>query len=263
LHSAFIFESSLHIPHLGFALSERYPDTTSVGNLAVTMSEPLVDLQVQLPTDPESKDLVWIRAASIPISELAQFSTRPYRWMCYVSYCLTGVEGQLSLSPMDDQVWVDYDAPNVPHEVEAVYYHYPEGYDRDIWPIDVHMETNSSILSSLCSTRDPAFKSSLIDRDERDVLMFFGARNSDGAHLIKFSKGDEYIENLTRMRSGENGTDIITDINSVRNGLLINTLAHKVMGRGVVAFLPTPNFILDTSHLHVNESPQEPACTKG
>lgn len=231
--------------------------STSTVLLLDAMAEPSIELHVQLPTSPESTDLAWIKAASVPISELAQFSTRPYRWMCYVGYCLTGVEGQLSLS-MDNRAPVDYDTPDVLEEVESVYYHYPEGYDQEISPIDVQLE--SSISSSTSSARDPVFRRSIVGRDERDVVTGFEEWSCQAAHLIRFSKGDEYIQRLTNLRPGENGSDIITDINSIRNGLLVNTTVHKLMGKDI-AFLPTPNFILDTSHLHVNEAPQETACT--
>ncbi len=161
---------------------------TSTVLLLDVMAEPSIELHVQLPTSPESTDLVWIKAASVPISELAQFSTRPYRWMCYVGYCLTGVEGQLSLS-MDNRAPVDYDTPDVLEEVESVYYHYPEGYDQEISPIDVQLE--SAISSSTSSARDPVFRRSIVGRDERDVVTGFEEWSCQAAHLIRFSKGDE------------------------------------------------------------------------
>ncbi|OBZ67713.1 hypothetical protein A0H81_12342 [Grifola frondosa] len=61
-------------------------------------------------------------------------------------------------------------------------------------------------------------------------------------------EGDEYITHLTTFRSCEDDDPVISDIDDIRNGLLVNSILYNYLHK-TVAFLQTPNFILSPRHV--------------
>ncbi|KDR67244.1 hypothetical protein GALMADRAFT_1358553 [Galerina marginata CBS 339.88] len=83
----------------------------------------------------------------------------------------------------------------------------------------------------------------------------------DAAHLLARTKSDIYITTYTQRRSRDpTGGDIVQDINDVRNGLFLNRFTHAGSGKHV-AFLPTPNFAMDTADVDPIAPPEEKRYT--
>ncbi|PBK72157.1 hypothetical protein ARMSODRAFT_953844 [Armillaria solidipes] len=59
---------------------------------------------------------------------------------------------------------------------------------------------------------------------------------------------------ITEGRSGGGGEDDIDDVDDPRNGLLVNVILHKVLGR-CAAILQTPNFIMKTTDVVTGTTP--------
>jgi len=198
----------------------------------------------------------WVHCLHFPLETLdkLQFSQRPYKWIRYATGAVTGARGDLSLSH-DSLDIVDYDGV-LPQESVVLYYHTSDEEKRRMFPADPYIG-RTDVTSSVSTSRRDQFSDDLLRRDERRcVLSNLSEEFSDAVHLVAHSKGDavcyhslphtrshipsqwrQYILNYTQHRSREpNGNDILSDIDSIRNGLLLNKFTHVVLGKHV-AFL--------------------------
>ena len=193
----------------------------------------------------------WIAVLEIPTNELPRFSLRPFKWLRFLAFCVTGVQGRIALSCDVASPTVDYNTPVVTEKVK-VYYHLPPGTHAQVFPIDPDLAKSS--VHTERSQREGRFRDQLIIRDKSCAMS--GDEDTeglDGAHCISFSKGSEvsssflnvilklcfltvflqYLKTYTSNR----GNVVIEEINDVRNGLLVaKTLHHRVGKR--TAFLP-------------------------
>ncbi|OBZ67845.1 Docosahexaenoic acid omega-hydroxylase CYP4F3 [Grifola frondosa] len=201
-----------------------------------------ITVTVHIPLPLENHTNTWYRALAIPVHRLSHFSNSPLRWLCYLGFALTASKGKLCESGRPESDPVNYDLP-VPLDSSTDYYFHPE---QDVRPIDPDVEANSD-SSTNESARDD-FRERLISRDGTCVVNEAVAVSCEGAHLIRFSRGNEYIEHLTTFRSCEDDDSVISNINDTRNGLLVNSTLHKFLCKSV-AFLQTPNFILSPRHV--------------
>ncbi|KAK0443348.1 uncharacterized protein EV420DRAFT_1027101 [Desarmillaria tabescens] len=194
----------------------------------------------------------WIPCLEIPLHRLSEFSLKPYRWLCYAGYCIMGAEGSLSFDP--DSTEFDYDAPLRPCDL---YYH----AHGPIFPIDPDLENASKTSYSTGLSDSSPLKTLILERDESCVATNIDASYCRAAHLIVQSQGSQYIRMYTEGRSGGKDEDVIDDIDDPRNGLLVNVLLHGVLGQRA-AILPTPNFIMKTTHVVDTETtPDAPRWT--
>ncbi|KAK2462865.1 hypothetical protein APHAL10511_005063 [Amanita phalloides] len=205
----------------------------------------------------------WIHCLTLPIDTLntLRFSQRPYKWIRYAIGAVTGSQGDLSFS-RDSLNLVDYDAGlPLPPDSANVYYHTSDEEKQSMYPVDPKIE-RSTVTSSMATTRRAGFREEVAERDEwRCVLTGWGDRFCHAVHLLAHSKGDEYILTYTRHRSRDlAGNDIVEAIDSIRNGLFLNTVVHTCLGDDV-AFLMTPNFAMDTTDIEPDALPTEKRCT--
>ncbi|KAF5371989.1 hypothetical protein D9615_008142 [Tricholomella constricta] len=200
----------------------------------------------------------WVHCLSLPLDTLKarQFSQRPYKWIRYAIGVVVGAEGDLSSSPDLPDI-VDYDIGHLPSESATLYYHTSDEERRRMCPIDPDLERTESFTSSIATTRLAHFIDDVKERDGSSCVMTgLDEKLCDAAHLLAQTKGDTYISTYTQRRSRSTaGDDIVQDINSVRNGLFINGFSHKGLGKHL-AFLPTPNFAMDTADLDPNAPPE-------
>ncbi|KAK0191689.1 hypothetical protein F5146DRAFT_1198131 [Armillaria mellea] len=168
---------------------------------------------------------IWLPCLEIPVHRLAEFSLKPYRWLCYAGYCIMGTEGGLSFN--QDSTDFDYDAPFHPSDL---YYH----THGPIFPIDPDVE-NASKTSYESDSSDvtPFFKVPIFERDKSCVATALDPRYYRAAHLIMQSQGSQYIRMITEGRSGGRGgdNDVVDVVDDPRNGLLVNAILHKGLGR--------------------------------
>ncbi|KDR76447.1 hypothetical protein GALMADRAFT_446224 [Galerina marginata CBS 339.88] len=204
----------------------------------------------------------WVHCLTFPIEtlEVLQFSPRPYKWIRYAIGIVVGAQGDLS-SSADLLNIVDYNA-SFSAESAALYYHYTSDDERRrIFPVDPKI-ARTTTTSSVATSRRVNFRSDAADRDgSRCVLTGIFHVVCDAVHLLAHSKGDAYISTFAEHRSRDPARgDLIQEIDSVRNGIFLNKLTHAVLGTHV-AFLPTPNFAMDTSDLDPRAPPGEERCT--
>ncbi|KAH9033776.1 hypothetical protein EDB85DRAFT_2073737 [Lactarius pseudohatsudake] len=182
---------------------------------------------------------------SIPLDDVRRLSTRPFKWLRYVLYCICGARGDLSASQGGPPV--DYDSTKLADD--AIYFYEPSGQC-----IFVDYEgLNDSMTSTDQTPRRDNFRREILARDgpfcviTRDV-----ERSCDAAHIISRSKGDEYIRKVVRERwplyEDENTPPEIR-INAVENGVFLAKSLHAKLGIGEVAFLKTPNYGLDPTDI--------------
>ncbi|KAF8954988.1 hypothetical protein BDZ97DRAFT_1861946 [Flammula alnicola] len=219
------------------------------------VAEPGTDLNL------DADNWHWVLCLTLPLETLnvLEFSSTPYKWIRYAIGTVVGAEGDLS-SSSDSPNAVDYNA-GLPAESAALYYYTSDDEKRRMYPLDPNIE-RTSVTSSVAPTRRAQFRSDTAERDgNRCVLTGMRELFCDAVHLLAHSKGDTYISTYTQRRSRDpNGGDLVQDIDSVRNGLLLNKFTHVGVGQHV-AFLPTPNFAMNTDDVDPTAPPGEKRCT--
>ncbi|PVF97556.1 hypothetical protein CPB86DRAFT_419511 [Serendipita vermifera] len=88
-----------------------------------------------------------------------------------------------------------------------------------------------------------SFDGEIIARDGSCVITGAPGQCCEGVHIIPHRRGDNYIEELTRSRA-DSENDIVRDINDPRNGILLEVLMKRLLQRGDIAFIKTPNFAM-------------------
>ncbi|KAJ2917894.1 hypothetical protein MD484_g2508, partial [Candolleomyces efflorescens] len=202
----------------------------------------------------------WVHCLTLPIEKLGtlQFSSKPYKWIRYGIGVVVGAQGDLSYSrdsPLP--TLVDYDTGILPAESIVLYYHTNDEERRRMFPTDPKIG-HTSVTSSVATSRRSQFRTEVEKRDGgRCTLSGIDHEGCDAAHLLPHSKGNSYIFTYTQRRSRDpSASDVVADIDSVRNGLFLNKLTHCGLRRHI-AFLRTPNFALDTSDVDPVAPPAE------
>ncbi|PBK61195.1 hypothetical protein ARMSODRAFT_1089885 [Armillaria solidipes] len=141
-----------------------------------------------------------------------------------------GDEGDLLFTLDSSSADFDYEGPF--HSCDSYYHaHGP------IFPIDPDVETARKT-----------------DHSDVDASSF-------GISILSCDKfcvatGSHYIEAFTKERDG----DIVDDIDDLRNGLLVNPMLYRFLGRDA-AILQTPNFIMKTTDVIPRTAPGDARWT--
>ncbi|KAN0092517.1 hypothetical protein V8E55_003301 [Tylopilus felleus] len=211
------------------------------------------------PNNLEHSNWNWTHCLTFPLDTLRshQFTPKPYKWIRYATGVVVGAQGDLSFSPDSPHDVVEYDH-DLPSESANLYYHTSDAEKQRMFPADPDMG-RTTITSSDPTTRVD-LRSQVIERDGTCVLTRFHSPFCDAAHLLPHSKGDEYIDTYTHRRSRDpDGNDIVSEIDDVRNGILLNAIAHRTLGKDI-AFLMTPNFAMSTADVDPTAQPTEKRC---
>ncbi|KAI1795013.1 hypothetical protein LXA43DRAFT_1091148 [Ganoderma leucocontextum] len=240
------------------------------------MSGPAVLVHTQLPTvkpsSPRYSDAsswVWVPCLEFPIERVnrLQFSSKPLKWIRYCIGAVTGAQGHLSRKA-DSLELVDYDQPLSSDSAESMrlYYHVSDAEKEHMFPTDPHLadppKTNSvhsRASTTTSSVACEAFHQDLCERDTRCVAIGWDEMYCDAVHLVPHCKDDDYIKTLTTRRCRGREDDIVPAIDDVRNGVLLQAGLHKLL-RQTLAFMPAPNFAMDSSDVVPGADPSEPMC---
>jgi len=179
---------------------------------------------------------------------------RPLSWLRFLGFAIYGRKGVLLLSPEGTEV-DDY-AVGV-ELLEAAYYYSSTDEPRLVDVQGLDDRKSDAYSSNPNSESHEEFARHIEERDKMCVMSEAERYLCDAAHLIPRSKGDEYIKRVTEARK-DHENDVIDSINDPRNGLLLATGYHRMLGRGYLAFLKTPNFALST-----NDVPPSPVPVPG
>ncbi|KAF8262206.1 hypothetical protein EI94DRAFT_1789091 [Lactarius quietus] len=198
---------------------------------------------------------------TIADDEVLRLSFRPFKWLRYVMFSICGARGGLSEIPNGPEV--NCHSTLLP---EKLYYnpsggvlfifeviadlghHIPVSTEQCLF-VD-HAALNDRITTTDQTPRQRGFTERLVDRDGGCVVTLEVEDLCDAAHLIPRSKGDEYIDRLVRDRSPRyEPPPSISEIDAVENGILLRSDLHKLLGKGCVAFLKTPNYGLEPTDI--------------
>ncbi|KAI1791106.1 hypothetical protein LXA43DRAFT_1143447, partial [Ganoderma leucocontextum] len=223
------------------------------------MSSPAVLVHAQLPTvkpsDPRYSDAstwVWVPCLEFPVERVnqLQFSSKPLKWIRYCIGTVTGAQGHLSRKA-DSLDIIDYDQPLAfESESTLLYYHRREEERRLLIvcsPPSLAATTTSSVACE-------AFHQDLRDRDTNCVVSASEEVFCDAVHLVPHCRDDD-VRTWYTYAPGR-AEDIVSSIDDVRNGLLLRAGFHKIM-RQTLAFLPVPNFAMDSSDTVLGAHPSE------
>ncbi|KAH9971019.1 hypothetical protein BGW80DRAFT_1325168 [Lactifluus volemus] len=222
-----------------------------------TATAPRIDVYAILPPTPSNPQ--WVHCLSLPLETMHsfRFSEKPMKWIRFAIGVVIGAEGDLSTTPNNLDI-IDYNAALLPGSVK-LYYHISDKESQQIFV--VNRQTTHTSTSTSASTPQTTFWDNIMSRDTCCVLTGCEAEGCDAAYLLPQSKGDEYIQTYTERRSRDpGGNDIIRYIDSSRNGLLLNCVAHRTLGKDL-GFLMTPNFALNTDDIDPSAPPNERRCT--
>ncbi|KAH8998378.1 hypothetical protein EDB86DRAFT_2774895, partial [Lactarius hatsudake] len=79
----------------------------------------------------------------------------------------------------------------------------------------------------------------------------------DAMHLLPLCKGDICISTYTWCHSHARD-NVIEDINSIKNGVFINIIAHWMLGNDLGLLMPwTPNFAMSTTNIDPTAPPAQ------
>ncbi|KAI0284486.1 hypothetical protein BC826DRAFT_1179330 [Russula brevipes] len=190
----------------------------------------------------------WMCALAIPLEDIGRLSLRPLKWLRFATFAALGVKGHLYDAPRGNVV--DYGNVSLADLADNYYFSLEGEYHF----VDPHGINDRITTSSFLTHRRFDFRCAVALRDgDRCVVTIENASTCDAAHVIRHSKGDEYIQRVIADRrvlyEDEDPEIFSMDINSTQNGILLRKDLHSQFGRGDRQFLKTPNFALDPADI--------------
>ncbi|KAL6299572.1 hypothetical protein BKA93DRAFT_805692 [Sparassis latifolia] len=158
--------------------------------------EAIVTLHIPLRDFSDIDSLYWAAALDIPTSCLPNFSSYPLRWLCYLSFCLTGSRGDLKRSSQADSPHVNYDDQTALGESASFYFH-PERsaflIDPDMCARELPCETDTE------NSDGDELWDHLMEREHAECVATGASHDLCSAeHLIPASKGNKEIRRRRR-----------------------------------------------------------------
>ncbi|KAF8555632.1 hypothetical protein OG21DRAFT_1410629 [Imleria badia] len=213
-------------------------------------------------TNSEPSSWNWVHCLTLPLATFntLQFIRKPYKWIRYATGVVVGAQGDLSISRDSPHNVMDYNQ-DLQSESADLYYHTSDAEKQKMLPADPDMGRTTVTANSDATSRRVQFRSDVVERDSVCVLTGFKERYCDAAHLMPHSKAIRYANTYTQRRNRDPaGNDIVYRIDDVRNGILLNPIAHSSFGKNI-AFLMTPNFAMTTADVNPTAPPTEKRCT--
>ncbi|KAH9980904.1 hypothetical protein BGW80DRAFT_1267112 [Lactifluus volemus] len=183
----------------------------------------------------------------IPQSDIQRLAIYPFRWLRYVMFAICGARGDLSTTP--EGPYVNYDRTEFA-DAETRCYYWPS---EDCAFVD-HQGLHDQLTSTEQTPCRSGFRSDVMRRDGPTCVVTQERKElCDAAHLIPWSKGDEYILRVIQLRSSRDTSAPLASsdvgIDNIRNGISLRKDLHSKLGRGAIAFIKTPNYGLLPEHI--------------
>ncbi|KAH9050859.1 hypothetical protein EDB83DRAFT_1344262 [Lactarius deliciosus] len=183
---------------------------------------------------------------SIPDSDVRRLSIYPFKWLRFVVFSVCGARGRLSTTPGGPAIHYNSTSLN---DIADLYYT-PSG--KCIF-VDYQSLSDQTATSSVPMDCPSNFRDKIIARDGLACIVTRNpVQSCDAAHLIPWSKGDEYIQKVFEDRSScyrHSPLPPISGIDDVRNGMLLTKTLHSMLAQGEVAFLRTPSYGLEPTDI--------------
>lgn len=191
----------------------------------------------------------------IPVNHISLLSVHPRKYLRYLGWCIMGVAGRVAKdSPQpEDNIGDEGDL-----EAGDVYsYHTAEGIDDDhLLRRAIHMNViNARSTPSRFTTHSQIseerrqFRETLEQRDVRCVMT--ALHEYHASHIIPYAHENAWIEIIVNSRANNDEVPNLT-FNDVRNGVLVTQTIHSYLEARRIAFLKTPNPVLNMDDIHLN-----------
>ncbi|KZS88729.1 hypothetical protein SISNIDRAFT_530977 [Sistotremastrum niveocremeum HHB9708] len=197
----------------------------------------------------------------IPLSKIASITPKPHKYLRYLGWCIRGEIGTLRTAPGGHHgIEVSLEAEDMMY---SRYYYVPEGgmgFRQSIVDIEVVRNSRHILKSSNGTNRSPSFRSSILQRDKCCVFGGFAANEGCHAmHIIPLKRGERWFRQIIELRStrtdSSTSSQPLTDINDIRNGLLVHSPIHASFRSRNIGIIKTPNEILTTTDIHSSKHP--------
>ncbi|KAJ8495286.1 hypothetical protein ONZ45_g12931 [Pleurotus djamor] len=175
----------------------------------------------------------------IPLSVIKTLCLQPVKWLRYVGWAILFTDGYITRQSDPDSARVSDD--EALSDTDVLFYIAPDLQTSRVVDISIAHRCGDSRQSF--SSRDPDFP---LEVRARDGACIYSADNTltQASHLIPFARGSPWMSILAAERGFE-----VTDINDVRNGILLLNSVHGFMEKKCIAILHTPNDILRCSDI--------------
>ncbi|KAJ8517598.1 hypothetical protein ONZ45_g5242 [Pleurotus djamor] len=175
----------------------------------------------------------------IPLSVIEGLCRYPVKWLRYVGWAILFTDGFITRQSDPDSARVADDEEL--SDTDVLFYNAPGLQTSCAVDISVGRQRGDSVQS--LKMRDPDFP---LDVRTRDGACIFSADDTltQASHLIPFARGSPWLNILAKERGFG-----VTDIDDVRNGILLLNAVHGFMERKCIAILHTPNHILDCADI--------------
>ncbi|PVF97563.1 hypothetical protein CPB86DRAFT_785689 [Serendipita vermifera] len=202
----------------------------------------------------------WIPVLSIPREEFVHYTTRPLKWLRYLGSTIYGREGILKGGPNNTEI-EEYTVEDV-NALLSEYFYYSTGEcccgkqlerlsESPMASLDPPRLLDMEMIDRLSSSSDSLtsetfcsiFEDEIRQRDQNCVSTAAPEGCCDVVHIIPHRKGDAYIQALTQSRANSE-SDVIWNIDDLRNGMLLLCPIQVTLRAGCLAFLKTPNFAM-------------------
>ncbi|KZT34138.1 hypothetical protein SISSUDRAFT_1036518 [Sistotremastrum suecicum HHB10207 ss-3] len=192
----------------------------------------------------------------IPLSKITSITPKPHKYLRYLGWCIRGEIGTLRTAPdLNHGVDVFLEAEDMMY---SRYYYVPEGgmgFRRSMVDIEVVRNSRNILKSSNGTNRSPSFRSSILQRDK--CCVFGGFASNEGCHamhIIPLKRGERWFRQIIDLRNAHTdpstSSNPLTDINDIRNGLLVHSPIHAFFRSRNIGIIKTPNEFLDASDIH-------------
>ncbi|KAI9572192.1 hypothetical protein HD554DRAFT_2311642 [Boletus coccyginus] len=199
------------------------------------------------PTPPENHvHLVLLQRQSdpfyleIPLSVITDVCCHPPKYLCYLGWCVLGVEGSLQ-DEAGNHVNLNGDLVD-----QSIYYYRLPVAEQYVLSraVDLEVIKLRSQVPSQTSRTQGSFRQELATRDG-EFCVWTGLPGV-GMHIIPWSKGDEWLQLIIATRPGGDDSTL-RSINDIRNGIIGEHHHHSYFDSRAAVILKTPNLILQTN----------------
>ncbi|KAJ6627825.1 hypothetical protein B0H10DRAFT_310810 [Mycena sp. CBHHK59/15] len=197
----------------------------------------LSNVRIVLVAD-QHRDLSILVPLALLQANTSQLGRAPY--LTYVSYAIMGVHGHLSETPKGTPLSTSYDLQS------ATLYFVSEIEVYSIADRFGIVPRGSQRTLTSANERSPIFLHALT---ERDLLCITTGGPSNCCNLVALAAGSDYITKTCRACRTHPGEEPLTDINDVRNGILLNGDGHQEL-RKRLFLIRTPNLYLTSADIH-------------
>ncbi|KAJ7442599.1 hypothetical protein FB451DRAFT_1296971 [Mycena latifolia] len=199
----------------------------------------------------------------IPNDVALRNTKKPMKYLRFLGSVIVGVQdGNVQRFDKEDGRWTDVSLESTEGYMPDAVYRFVVNHDLPAGQEILRVAVNPAIArnprtATLTELRSASFRDELMARDRGCVFTHAGIRvpgseddDSDdedtiahAAHIFPYTRAD-WLDVLPTTRGELFSHEKITDINDVRNGILLQSDIHTAFSKGFLVILKTPNHVL-------------------